>query len=554
MAWAKALLVTCTFLTGACGLVLEYIQAAVASFILGNSIEQWSVIIGLMLFMMGVGSKAQRFVIGDRNLVSAFIGIEITLALVGAWAPLGTYAAYAFITSHFILIQYGFIMLIGFLIGLEIPVVTRINRDYTDELKINLDYILSADYFGSLAGALFFAFVLLRYFPLTESSFIAATLNFLPAMLAFAYFSRIGRIKHHVRLMVASAVVLGSLAAGYACNRDWNFKLEQHLYDDRIVYSGTTPYQHLVITYNPTLKEYRFYINGHIQFSSADEARYHESLVHPAMQVAGARGRVLILGGGDGMALREVLKYGDVQAVDLVDLDPDMVRLCATHPALRKLNAGAFDDARAMVMDARGVARGDSYALFQETGKQDDHYMPVTEKVATLNVIHLDADKFINSAKKTYDVIFIDLPDPSTIELNKLYTRGFYARMKRLLNRGGVVAIQSTSPYFARESYWCIDRTLQAAGFKTVNYHVNVESFGDWGFVMAFDNLKKGEVARRIAEMTLTDIPTRFLTADVFRAAMIFGKDMLEVRNHEINTLMRPVLHMYYIKEDWQYD
>lgn len=552
--WARLLLVTCTFLTGACGLVLEYIQAAVASFILGNSIEQWAVIIGLMLFMMGAGSKAQRFVIGDKNLVKAFIGIEITLAVIGAWAPLCTYVAYAYVAHHFMLVQYGFIMCIGFLIGLEIPVVTRINNDYTNELKINLDYILSADYFGSLAGALFFAFVLVRYFPLTESSFIAATLNFIPAMLAFVYFYRHGRIKRYGWLLFASLLVFVSLLSGYAYNRVWNFKLEQHLYDDRIIYSNTTRYQHLVVTHNPTLDEYRFYINGHIQYSTTDEARYHESLVHPAMQVATSRKKVLILGGGDGMTLREVLKYDDVVSVDLVDLDPDMVRLSATHPVLRRLNDGAFDDARIRIVDAMGVETGDWYYLFQENGKQTENNLPDAEKVATLNVINIDADRFLSNARERYDIVLIDLPDPSTIELNKLYTKGFYSKVRRLLADGGAVAVQATSPFFARESYWCISRTIAAAGLNTVNYHVNVESFGDWGFVLATKSLKKGYVQKRIARMTLDDIDTTFLTVDVFRAATVFGKDMMQVKHDEINTVMRPVLNFYYLKEDWQYD
>ncbi|MBU1054382.1 MAG: polyamine aminopropyltransferase [Proteobacteria bacterium] len=554
VAWAKFLLVTCTFLTGACGLVLEYIQATIASFILGNSIEQWSVVIGLMLFMMGIGSKAQRFVIGDKHLVNAFIGIEITLAVVGAWAPLGTYAAYAYITSHFMLVQYGFIMLIGFLIGLEIPVVTRINKEYTDELKINLDYILSADYFGSLAGALLFAFVLLRYFPLTESSFIASTLNFIPAMLAFAFFYKHGKVSAPVRLLLVSFLVFISLLVGFKYNHAWNFKLEQHLYDDRIIYSNTTRYQHLVVTHNPTLNEHRFYINGHIQFSSTDEARYHESLVHPAMNVATSRKNILILGGGDGMTLREVLKYNDVQSVDLIDLDPEMVKLCANNPVLRRLNHGAFDDARVKVADSKGIETGDWYYLFQETGKEDEHKQPDAEKVATLNVINIDAEKFVSNAKGRYNIILIDLPDPSTIELNKLYTKGFYSRVKRLLTDGGVIAIQSTSPFFARESYWCISRTVRAAGLDVVNYHVNIESFGDWGFVLATKSLKKGYVDKLILEMDLNNIDTKFLTADVFRASMVFGKDMMKIKKKEINTLMRPVLHMYYLKEDWQYE
>jgi spermidine synthase len=221
---------------------------------------------------------------------------------------------------------------------------------------------------------------------------------------------------------------------------------------------------------------------------------------------------------------------------------------------LRRLNGGAFDDARVEVVDSQGVQTGDWYYLFQENGKRNASKLPDAEQVATLKVINVDAEKFVRSAGQRYHIVLIDLPDPSTVELNKLYTKGFYSRVQQLLAPGGVVAVQSTSPFFAKESYWCIDRTIQAAGFDTVNYHINVESFGDWGFVLATRDFKKGYVQKRIAEMDIDHIDTSFLTAEVFRASMAFGKDLLQVRKDEINTLMRPVLHMYYLKEDWQYD
>jgi spermidine synthase len=173
--------------------------------------------------------------------------------------------------------------------------------------------------------------------------------------------------------------------------------------------------------------------------------------------------------------------------------------------------------------------------------------------------MHIDADKFLGtvgnrSADKRYNVVFIDLPDPSTIELNKLYTRGFYSKVRRLLARGGVMVVQSTSPFFARESYWCISRTIAAAGFDIYNYHINVESFGDWGFVLATRDLGKGAVETKIAAMDFGGVETRFLTPEVFRSARTFGKDVKRIKNHDINTLMHPVLHRYYLKEDWQYD
>jgi spermidine synthase len=201
-----------------------------------------------------------------------------------------------------------------------------------------------------------------------------------------------------------------------------------------------------------------------------------------------------------------------------------------------------------------GVETGEWYYLFQENGKQTPEKLPDAEKVATLNIMNIDAATFLTHTKQRYDTIFIDLPDPSTVELNKLYTKGFYSKVRRLLTDGGAVAVQATSPFFARESYWCISRTVAAAGLDTVNYHVNVESFGDWGFVLATKSLKKGVVQKRMAEMSLDGIATSFLTVEVFRASRVFGKDLMQVKHDGINTLMRPVLHYYYLKEDWQYD
>ncbi len=547
---ATFLLGSSMFATGATGLVLEYIQGTVGTYLLGNSIEQYSIVIGLMLFMMGVAAKVQKH-FGDTLLIEKFILIEIFLAVIGGYSPIATYWAYG-VMDNFMLVQYFFIMTIGFLIGLEIPVVMRINAQYEGKLSLNIERVFSADYIGSLAGSLLWVYVLLKRFPLTESSFILAGVNFAIAVVTYAYFRHKGLIskKHTISALIAITAV--GLLAGYHGNRNWNVKLEQKLYDDPIVFSKTTRYQHLVMTENGRIGEYRFYINGNLQFSSMDEDRYHELLVHPAMSLVPDHRRVLILGGGDGMALREVLKYPDVTEILLVDLDPAMTEFAATDPVFRKLNGGAFDDARVTKMTAGGLAAGDFHPLFVETGETDiRHRLPVAERVATVRVLNIDADRFLSNVMGKWNVVIIDFPDPSAIELVKLYSTAFYKKVRRILAERGVIALQATSPYHAKESFLCIKRTLEAARMHTVPYHENVPSFGEWGWLLAWKDVvpRAGEI-RRLKGVDIK-VPTRYLTPEVFQRSLIFGKGALESPNTDVNTLMFPVLLNYYLKESW---
>ncbi len=550
---ATFLLGSCMFATGATGLVLEYIQATVGTYILGNSIEQYSIVIGLMLFMMGVAAKVQKY-FSDELLFEKFILIEISLAIIGGYAPIATYWSYG-VMEYFMIVQYFFIMSIGFLIGLEIPVVMRINAGYSKKLSLNIEQVFSADYIGSLVGSLLWVYVLLKKFPLTEISFILAGVNFTIAVVTYSYFRYQGLISKKFTISALIFITAISLLVGYRYNRAWNIKLEQKLYDDPIMFSKTTQYQHLVMTQNRSLKEFRFYINGNLQFSSFDEERYHELLVHPVMALVPDHRRVLILGGGDGMALRETLKYPGVEEVLLVDLDPEMTKLGANNSVLRDLNRGAFDDARVTTMAADGVTSGEYQPIFKETGEINKKTrLPETEKVASVRVINIDADKFLSKVKGKWNVVIIDLPDPSSIELVKLYSKEFYLKVRRVVSEHGMMVVQATSPYHAKESYLCIKRTLEAARFHTIPYHENVPSFGDWGWLMSWkNNMSKDNIVNRVKNMVI-NAPTRYLNPEVFRRAMVFGKGELDSKNAKINTLMYPVLLNYYLKESWLAD
>lgn len=552
--FASALLCACMFASGACGIILEYIQASLASMILGNAFEQWAMVIGLMMFWMGFGSLVQSR-IHKSWLIRTFILIEIALALAGGYSPSLTYLSYGY-TAHYSLVLYFFVSLIGILIGLEIPVIIRINNDFSKELSTNLGNILSADYIGSLAGALIYVFILLRFFPITEAAFLTAGINFFLAFATFAYFTQKKLIPLNMTLALVMATTFGALVYGYLNNRDWQVKNEQPLYDDPIVYSKTSQYQHIVITHYTPLDEVRLFLNGNLQLCSTDEVRYHESLVHPPMSLAPARNRVLILGGGDGAALREVLKYKDVHQVTLVDLDPAMTRLAATHPLLTRMNQDAFSDARVTRVTGPGISPGPARQIYHpgpDTRRQGQN--PVApQRLAEVRIMNLDADKFLENVTGYWDVIIVDMPDPSTPELTKLYAREFYSKVKRHLAENGIMAVQATSPYLARESFLCIGRTLSATGFSTIPYHENVPSFGDWGWYLCTrPTINKTRLMDRIRALTFK-VHTRYLTPEVFQSQTVFGKGMLDTQHKEINTLLFPVLLTLYNHESWLLD
>ncbi len=551
--FASALLCACMFASGACGIILEYIQASLASMILGNAFEQWAMVIGLMMFWMGFGSLIQSR-IPKKGLIYAFIIIEIALALAGGFSPTLTYLSYGY-TTHYGLVLYFFVSLIGILIGLEIPVIIRINNDFSKELSTNLGNILSADYIGSLAGALIYVFILLRFFPITEAAFLTAGMNFFLALVTFVYFTRKCLIPKSLILGLIMTTTFCAVVYGYLNNRDWQIKNEQPLYEDPIVYSKASQYQHIVITHYEPLDETRLFLNGNLQLCSTDEDRYHESLVHPAMELAPARNRVLILGGGDGAALREVLKYPDVRQITLVDLDPAMTELSATHPLLTRMNNQAFSDARVSTLTALGVSQGPARQIYQPgRGTRRPNQSTEPSHLAEVRVMNVDADKFLGGVKGFWDVIIVDMPDPSTPELTKLYSREFYIKIRRHLSAKGIMAVQSTSPYLAKESYLCIGRTLESAGFSIIPYHENVPSFGDWGWYLAVHpNLSRTKLQKRISTLDIR-VPTRFLTPEVFQRQLVFGKGMLTTDRKEINTLLFPVLLSLYNHESWLLD
>lgn len=549
------------FITGFCGLIAEYLLATTSSFILGNSIEQFTITIAIMFLSMAAGSFLQQFI--KTGLVAAFIRVELLLSLLIGYSAIALYAAYATMENHFTLSQYLLTGMIGLLIGFEAPLIARIIEKEKIALKVNLSIVLSLDAIGGALAGYIWVKYLLGKVELFQVGFAMAGLNLLVALLAFIHFAR--KLPELRTWLNYGSVVAVSIALiwGFLLSPNLKLNLEQRLYEDRIIWSETTPYQHLTLTQNKKLNEYRLYINGNTQFASSDEHIYHENLVHPAMAInlqTAQNQNVLILGGGDGLALREVKKYPSTQSITLVDLDPAMVRMASEHPVLSALNDQAFADARLNVVAPSIPSPDQKVDVRRATGKKDQSGNPISASLGEVYLIHQDAYTFVRNLvgkQSKFDVIIIDLPDPSSEGLSKLYSKYFFVQLRRLLSANGIIAIQATSPFHAPNAFGSILATLEAADLEVLPYHDNVPSFGDWGWILAQQTIEPLSLLSKIQQVDYLSIPTRYLDAARIQSNLQFGKDVKAAFLDpaiEVNTLMHPVLLRYYLKESWKFE
>ena len=548
------LLAFCMFSTGASGLVNEYVLATITTYILGNSIEQFSLVIASMMLMMGIAGFVQSRM-SDNNLIYKFVGVEVVMAVLGGFAPLAIYGAFAYFEYNFMAVHYFFVLGVGFLIGFEIPIVMRIINEQKINLKTNLAIVYAMDYIGAFIGAIIWVKVLLKYYPLTEISFIVAGFNFAIALLTVFYFIYTGVIKHRVTTSLVMFMTAAILVLGYINNRDISELFEQRFYDDPIIHKTTTKYQHIVLTENKALGDVRLYINGNTQFSSLDEKRYHDLLVHPVMSLIDQPQHALILGGGDGLALREVLKYKSLKSITLVDLDPDMVKLASENKKLRELNNNAFQDARLHVSSPGNVKTVNVQGVYLEYEDSISNKKE-SEWVATVDVYTIDADQFIrSSSKQLWDVVIIDFPDPSSVELSKLYSKQFYHTLRRHLSNDAYISVQSTSPYHSKESFLAIGNTLKSAGFKIIPYRQNIPSFGDWGFHLAWaSGISKKTIKNNLKAVENFTVNTDYVTPELMLASFAFGKGELTSKTNCVNTVMFPCLLTNYSNYSWHVD
>jgi spermidine synthase len=491
-----AALLAAVLLIATCGLVYELVAGALASYLLGDSVTQFSTVIGAYLFAMGIGSWMSRYIV--RSPVRQFIVVQILIALVGGLSSTVLFLAFGW-TDVFRPILYALVIIVGTLVGLEIPLLMRILRDRF-EFKDVVAHVLTFDYLGALVASVLFPTLLVPQLGLLRAAMFFGLVNGAVALWTLYLFR--DALPRRGALAAMAVVVMLVLGGGMvAGNRLLDFA-ESGLYADEVVYTKTTAYQRIVLT--AWRDDLRLFLNSHLQFSSRDEYRYHEALVHPGLAALNDR-RVLVLGGGDGLALREVLKYPGVEQVTLVDLDPAMPALFSTHAELVALNHGSFRDRR-------------------------------------VRVVSSDAMVWLEQTPDLFDFAIVDLPDPSNFSLGKLYTSLFYRMLSRRLSPDGAFVVQSSSPLFAPQSFWCVVRTVEDAGFVASPYHVYVPSFGEWGFVL-------GTRAGYQRPARLPD-GLRFLTAQTLEPLFEFPTDMRPVPV-EVNRLHNQALVRYY-EQEWR--
>lgn len=489
------------FIIASCGLVYELVAGTVSSYLLGDSVTQFSTVIGVYLFAMGAGSWASKYLHGA--LVRRFIELELLVGLIGGFSAAILFIAFAQIGYNgglaFQAILYLLVFVIGMLVGLEIPLVMRILEDSLT-LKELVSRVLTFDYLGALAVSLAFPLLLIPHLGLMRTSLVFGLLNVMVAAWAIHLFAV--NLRQRQALVVAATLTALSLLAGLLFAEQLTRYSEEMLFEDHIVFSKSTRYQRMVLT--QWRDDTRLFLNGNLQFSSRDEYRYHEALIHPALSAIAHPRQILVLGGGDGLALREILKYPDIEHITLVDLDREMTDTFRHNLRLSQLNAHAFDSPK-------------------------------------VSVITADAFVWLDQHHGFYDLIVVDFPDPTNFALGKLYTTSFYQLIGAHLSQHGLAVIQSTSPLYARQSFWCIVNTIASTGLLTSPYHALVPSFGEWGYVIA--SHLPYHAPTHIAPAGL-----RFIQPASLPSLFYFPPDMQPVEA-EVNRLNNQKLVHYYERE-----
>jgi len=485
--------------TATSGLVYELCMAAVASYLLGDSVTQFSLVIGVYLSAMGLGAYLSRQI--DRQLTRAFVDVELGAALLGGLSAPALFLAHAE-SSAFEFVLYCNVIGVGALVGLELPLLLRILEQRL-AFKELVARALSFDYAGALLGSVAFSLFLVPRLGLVQTSLACGLLNAAVALLATYTLDDSAARRElrpaRVRALLTIAILALAISQGHRLSE----LSDAAVYPGRVIYAEQSRYQRIVLT--ETGDSIALHLNGHLQFSSSDEARYHEALVHPALTLARSHAHIFVGGGGDGLATREILKWPDVRSVTLVDLDERVTHLAQTLPTLRALNRDALSN-------------------------------------PLVRVINEDAQRFLERSKDRFDVLIFDFPDPSNYSVGKLYSREFYRTARARLSPGGIIVVQATSPLFARTAFWCVEHTLSSLQLTTLPYHAFVPAFGEWGFVLAAEQPLTPPTHLPVA-------PLRYLDDRLLPGLFQMSPDMSEVPS-EPNSLNNQALVSYYVR-DW---
>lgn len=501
-------LIYAVFVAGLCSIIYELLIATTVAYFDGDSVRAFSFTIGIYMAALGAGAYLSKFIRGD--LVKTLIMAETALGLLGGFSVPALYMIFAHTDELFFPAWIVLTAAIGVLIGLEVPLLTRLLENYRS-LRISIAHVLSLDYAGALVATVAFPLLLLPWLGTFRIGLVFGLINMSIGLFLLVQFrGRIGRAFGRLFLILTlliAAAITGAILTATVALKAWN----ESAYDGRIVYAKQSRFQQIVLTrYRGDL---RLYLNGNLQFSSLDEYRYHEPLVLVPMAAFRARtqrpAHVLLLGGGDGLAVRQVLKHKNIASITLVDLDKAVTDVGRRNLHVRSVNGGAMDSKR-------------------------------------LRVVNADAFKFLKDRGRLYDVIVADLPDPGASALARLYTTGFYTLAKSSLAPDGIFVTQATSPYFARKAFWSIHASVKQVFPHVLPFNALVPSFGQWGFMMASRQpLDIKTLGKHLAG------PTQFLARDGLTALFRFPPDIGPVKV-EVSTLDQPRILRYYL-DGWKH-
>ena len=425
-----------------CGLIYELVAGTLASYLLGDSVTQFSLVIGVYLSALGVGAWLSKYI--EEGTARKFVEVELALAIIGGLSAPILFVAFAWV-QWFRIILFGLVFVIGLLVGLELPLLMRILKEHLDFNDL-IARVLAFDYIGALIASLMFPILLEPYLGLVRTSLLFGMLNALAGIWGTYLLRPLLSTRGLAGLRGRGMLAIGILVVAFIKADALTTWAEENILSNPIVYAQQTKFQRIVVTQNK--KGFQLHLNNHLQFNSADEYRYHEALVHPALSAATDPQDVLVLGGGDGLAVREILKYPSVKSITLVDIDPAMTSMARDFPRLSELNERSLHDPR-------------------------------------VEVVNDDAFVWISRAEKTFDCVVIDFPDPGSYSIGKLYSSRFFRTLRSKVTDNAVLSIQCTSPLVAPKSYWCIISTMEASGFVVRPYRVSVPTFGVWGFGLA---------------------------------------------------------------------
>ena len=538
----------------ACGLVYEYLMAHFAGRILGAVEPTIYAMIGLMIVAMGLGAFSAKWI---SSIYKGFAWLELSIGLLGGLSVLFMSASVALVyslpewirsiygidvsvqldggfietlrlTSRVLPYVFGFV--IGFFVGMEIPLVARIRENIHEQhLEHNLGTIYGADYIGAGIGAAIWITICLKV-PVTYAAVGTAGINILIGVLFLSIYH--DKINHVFPLWVGHGAVAAILLVISLYGVQWMTQLNDTLFKDDVVYQVQTPHQNVVITERTinagAPKITSLYINGRLQFASNDERIYHAYLTTPVILAANRKSNLLVIGGGDGLALRDLLTW-DPNSVTLIDLDSQLIDLFAGRDPkapeeiskrLSQLNQDALIDPRVNVIT-------------------EDAFIEIERQT-----------ELIANGAPYYDAIVIDLPDPSHPDLNKLYSSFFYSRIRNILAADGAITIQSTSPYHAKQAFQSIGKTLADAGFFVDQYHANVPSFGEWGWTLG--TLEGASGLNRIKRTEYQQHPNSLLNKNEILASFIFPSDFYSnIEKININQLGSHTVFQYH-QRAWQ--